>query len=149
MSKYLIYVSSGDTIGYDWIKNIVAMANLGATLQDGHIPQMRFPQGAYMELEADTPPVPREGVKVFDMATKKEVFATLLPVAASEFSLDEEDENVKDLSTNDEGKPWTKEQLDSMDFDTEFRAVCKAVGITGRSRDKMTKEYLSKTNASE
>ena len=40
--------------------------------------------------------------------------------------------------------PYTKEELDAMDWVSgEFREVCKAAGITGRDRDKMTREYLA------
>ncbi|MNV92783.1 hypothetical protein D3C71_1874060 [compost metagenome] len=71
------------------------------------------------------------------------MFAAFVEPVAATFSLDADDTTVVDKSTN-QGTPWTKEQLDSMDWETEFKEVCKSVEITGRSRDKMTKEYLAK-----
>lgn len=36
---------------------------------------------------------------------------------------------------------YTKEELEAMEWE-ELKDVCKTVGITGRSRDKLEKEYL-------
>lgn len=38
--------------------------------------------------------------------------------------------------------PYTKEELDGMSWD-ELKAAAKLVGLTGRDRDKLTREYLA------
>lgn len=136
---YEIHCGSADLIGVSLIQNVIHIANQGGVMKEGTLPFFRFPFIVVMTLESETPPIPTPSIRVFEADSRKEVFATLIE-AASTFSFDF-DESV--LATNDDGKPWTKEQLDSMDFETEFRKVCKAVGVTGRSRDKMTKEYFA------
>lgn len=144
LQKFHLHVTGSDSLGLNFIENIVAMANLGAVIKPGTIPSMRFPHSLSMELEAELPPVPSACVRVFENDTSKEIFAAFVQPVAATFSMESEDEEVVvDKSTNN-GTPWTKEQLLEMDFDTELRAVCKSVGITGRSKDKMIKEYLAK-----
>jgi hypothetical protein len=144
--KYHLHVTSSDSLGFNLIENIIELANLGAKLKPGTLPSMRFPHSCSMELEAETPPTPRATVRVFEQDSNKEIFAAFVEPVAATFSLDVEEATevvVVDKGTNG-GTPWTKEQLDSMDWETEFKEVCKAVDISGRSRDKMTKEYLAK-----
>lgn len=141
--KYHLHVTSSDSLGFNLIENIVELANLGAKIKPGTLPSMRFPHSCSMELEAETPPTPRATVRVFEEDSNKEIFAAFVQPVAATFSLETEDEVVVDKSTNG-GTPWTKEQLDELDWETEFKEVCKSVGISGRSRDKMTKEYLAK-----
>lgn len=141
LQKFHLHVTGSDSLGLNFIENIVAMANLGAVIKPGTIPSMRFPHSLSMELEAELPPVPSACVRVFEHDSNKEIFAAFVEPVAATFSMESEDE--VDKSTNN-GTPWTKEQLLAMDFDTELRAVCKSVGITGRSKDKMIKEYLAK-----
>ncbi|MNC11131.1 hypothetical protein D3C75_588210 [compost metagenome] len=143
MNKYHLHVTSSDSLGLNLIENIIAMANLGATLKPGTLPSMRFPHSCSLVLESETPPTPNATLRVFEYDTCKEVFAAFVEPVPATFSLDVNDTTVVDKSTN-QGTPWTKEQLDSMDWETEFKEVCKSVEITGRSRDKMTKEYLAK-----
>lgn len=38
--------------------------------------------------------------------------------------------------------PYTKEELDGMSWD-ELRAAAKLAGLSGRDRDKLTREYLA------
>lgn len=142
-TSYILHITSSDSLGLNLIENIIAMANLGATLKPQTLPSMRFPHSCSMVLEAEVPPTPTAVIRVFEAATNKEVFKAFVPkpAQAATFSLDADE--TEDKSTND-GKPWTKEQLDAMEWETEFKEVCKAVGITGRSRDKMTKQYLDK-----
>lgn len=137
--KYHIHVTSSDSLGMNMIENIVELAGMGAKLKEGTVPYMRFPHSCSMVLEADQPPTPSAVVRVFELETGKEVFAALAEAKAASFSMDEVS---VDLSTNN-GEPWTKEQLEAMDFETEFRAVCASVGVKGRSRDKMIKEFLA------
>lgn len=143
LQKFHLHVTGSDSLGLNFIENIVAMANLGAVIKPGTIPSMRFPHSLSMELESEQPPVPSACVRVFEHDSNKEIFAAFVEPVAATFSMESEDEVVVDKSTNN-GTPWTKEQLLAMDFDTELRAVCKSVGITGRSKDKMIKEYLAK-----
>ena len=140
-NKYKLHITGSDSLGLNFVENIVDMANLGARITPGTYPTMRFPHGVSMVLEAETPPTPSACIRVFEFESNKELFAAFVQPVAAEFSLETEDE--VDKSTNG-GTPWTKEQLLEMDFDSELRAVCKSVGITGRSKDKMIKEYLSK-----
>lgn len=140
MTKYKLHITGSDSIGLNFVENVVAMANLGAIIEPGTYPTMRFPHGVTMTLEAETPPTPTACIRVFDAETNKEVFAAFIEPTAATFSMDTD---VVDKSTN-AGVPWTKEQLLTMDFQTELRAVCEAVGVTGRSKDKMIKEYLAK-----
>jgi len=142
MTKYKLHITGSDSIGLNFVENIVAMANLGAVIQEGTYPTMRFPHGVTMTLESETPPTPSAVIRVFNAETNREVFAAFVEPTAAEFSMESE-ETTNDKSTNG-GTPWTKEQLLAMDFQTELRAVCDAVGITGRSKDKMIKEYLAK-----
>lgn len=143
MNKYHLHVTSSDSLGLNMIENIIEMANLGAKLKPGTLPSMRFPHSCSLVLEAEVPPVPNATLRVFEYDSCKEVFAAFVEPVAATFSLDTEDAPVVDKSTN-QGTPWTKEQLDAMEWETEFKEVCKSVEITGRSRDKMTKEYLAK-----
>lgn len=140
MTKYKLHITGSDSIGLNFVENVVAMANLGAIIEPGTYPTMRFPHGVTMILEAETPPTPSAVIRVFDAETNKEVFAAFIEPTAATFSMETD---VVDKSTN-AGVPWTKEQLLAMDFQTELRAVCEAVGVTGRSKDKMIKEYLAK-----
>lgn len=140
LNKYKLHITGSDQLGMNFVENIVEMANLGAIITPGTYPKMRFPHSVSMILESENPPTPTASVRVFEFDTNKEVFAAFIDPVVSTFSLDVV---VVDKSTND-GTPWTKEQLESMDWETEFKEVCKSVGITGRSRDKMTKEYISK-----
>lgn len=142
MNKYHLVLTSSDTFGMAWLQNIIAMANLGAVMKENTLPKTTFPHLISMTLEAETPPTPSATLRVFEYDTNKEIFAAFVEPKATTFSMENEEDTV-DKSTND-GTPWTKEQLDGMDWETEFKEVCKAVGISGRSRDKMTKEYLAK-----
>lgn len=140
VKEYKLHITGSDSIGFDFVENIVAAANLGAVIAPGTLPFMRFPHSVTMKLVSDTHPLPTASTRVFDAETNKEIFAAFAEPDALGFSMDTEE---VDKSTN-AGVPWTKEQLLAMDFDSELRSVCKSVGITGRSKDKMIKEYLAK-----
>ncbi len=51
MNQYLVFVKGNDSIGFNFLKNVVEMANKGAKLQEGKVPTMRFPYSAWMTLE--------------------------------------------------------------------------------------------------
>lgn len=140
MNKYHIHVTSSDSLGMNMVENVIKLANMGAVMKPGTIPSMRFPHSVSMVLEAEEAPYTSACIRVFEFDSNKEVInpevaQAVMPAAA--FSMD---------SDADEGStaPYTKAQLYQMDFDTELRAVCKEVGIVGRSKDKMIKEYLAK-----
>lgn len=143
--KYHLHITGSDPLGFNWLENVIEMAALGAKIKEGTMPYMKFPHSVSMVLEADAPPTPSAVIRVFEYDTNKELKAKFIEAKAAEFSMDAGPDIS--LATNDKGEPWTKEELDAMDWETEFKAVCKAVGITGRSRDKMTKEYLAKAAA--
>lgn len=51
-NKYLVLVTgTKDSLGFDFMKNVVALANKGAVLQEGKVPFMRFPFQAFMYFE--------------------------------------------------------------------------------------------------
>ena len=51
-NKYIVLVTgTKDSLGFDFMKNVVALANKGAVLQDGKVPFMRFPHQAFMYFE--------------------------------------------------------------------------------------------------
>lgn len=53
-NKYIVLVTgTKDSLGFDFLKNVVALANKGAVLQEGKVPFMRFPHQAFMYLETD------------------------------------------------------------------------------------------------
>lgn len=135
---YQINITSKDSLGLNMIENIVEMANKGAVLKPGAMPIMSFPHSCTMLLDSDVPPTPSACVRVFEVETNTEVKpgqepTVVAPSKPAVFSMD-----------NQEAKPLTKEELDKLDFQTEFKELCKSVGITGRDREKMTKEYLAK-----
>lgn len=144
---YQINITSKDSLGFNLLENVVAMANLGATLKPGTMPIMNFPHHCTMILEADNPPTPSASIRVFELDTHKEIFAVFVEdTQAATFSMDTEanvEAPVVDKSTNS-GVPFTVDQLNAMDWKTEFKEVCKSAGISGRDRAQMTKEYLAK-----
>ena len=156
MPLYSVHVNSKDQFGQDLVDNLLWLGSLGAKQKEGSFSKLSFPFRVQLELEADEPPMPSATVKVYDYKNK-EIFATVLQAQAKKedkkaeavhFSVDQEEDKVPSvdmsLALNDEGKPWTKEQLDDLDWDT-FKAVTATQNITGRSRDKMTKQYLEAT----
>jgi len=53
-NKYIVLVSgTKDSLGFDFMKNVVALANKGAVLQEGKVPFMRFPHQAFMYFQTD------------------------------------------------------------------------------------------------
>lgn len=53
-NKYIVLVTgTKDSLGFDFMRNVVALANKGAVLQEGKVPFMRFPHQAFMYFETD------------------------------------------------------------------------------------------------
>lgn len=168
--KYEIHLTSKDMFGQDVVDNLLEMGKLGAVKKEGTFAHMKFPYTVYLELEADEPPMPSAQVRVFDYK-KKEVFAKALEeqrkekekaekkeakkqesVEAANFSTEQEEEDNdsdKSLATNDAGEPWTKEQLEDLDWPTFKKALKQSFGITGRNRPQMQKQYLDKVAESQ
>ena len=53
MNEYKILVTGNDGIGYNFMSNVVELANMGATLEEGKVPCLRFPFSAWMYLKTD------------------------------------------------------------------------------------------------
>ena len=54
MNKYLTLVTGPkDSLGFDFLKNVVELANKGAVLAEGKVPSLRFPQSAWMVIETE------------------------------------------------------------------------------------------------
>lgn len=160
--KYEVHVSSKDMFGHDVVDMLLHFGSLGAKVKEGTFPRMKFPYSVILELEAEEPPMPSGQVRVFDYKNK-EIFANVLldqirekekaaeKAKAKEdkqgnFSTEQEekeDEIDPSLSLNPEGKPWTKEQLEDLEWNS-FKKVVKTQGISGRDRAKMTRQYLDK-----
>jgi len=53
-NKYLVLVTGHkDSIGYDFMQNVVDLANKGAVLQKDKVPMLRFPHTAWFVYETD------------------------------------------------------------------------------------------------
>ena len=53
-NKYIVLVTgTKDSLGFDFMRNVVALANKGAVLQEGKVPFMRFPHQAFMYFETE------------------------------------------------------------------------------------------------
>lgn len=147
--KYEVHVTSKDQFGQDLVDHLLHLGSLGAKQKEGTFSKLSFPFRVTLEVEADEPPMPSPTVKVYD-EKKKEIFATVLKAQAVEekkavnFSTEQEEKAEEvSLATNDDGQPWTKEQLDDLDWDT-FKAVVATQQVKGRDRAKMTRQYLEK-----
>lgn len=151
--KYEVHVSSKDMFGHDVVDMLLHFGSLGAKVKEGTFPRMKFPYSVILELEAEEPPMPSGQVRVFDYKNK-EIFANVLldqlrekEKAVSNFSTEqeevEEDSGVS-LALNPEGNPWTKEQLEDLDWHSFKKALKQSFGITGRNRPQMTRQYLEK-----
>lgn len=51
MNEYKILVTGNDGIGYNFMKNIVELANMGAVIEDNKVPALRFPHSCWMYLQ--------------------------------------------------------------------------------------------------
>lgn len=53
MNQYLVLVTGSDTLGYAFMKNVVSLAQKGATLKEDKVPAMRFPHSCWMILDTE------------------------------------------------------------------------------------------------
>ena len=158
--KYEVHVSSKDMFGHDVVDMLLHFGSLGAKVKEGTFPRMKFPYSVILELEAEETPMPSGQVRVFDYKNK-EIFANVLldqlrekeKAAEKEggnFSVEQKEEEIDNsLALNPEGNPWTKEQLEDLEWDIFKKVVKQAFGITGRDRLKMTRQYLDKVSESQ
>lgn len=138
MALYEFVVKGSDPIGFNFIDNIIKLANLGATKKESQLPKMSFPHTVYMELESDKcPDVASASIRVFNMSeggTEVKPWAVESPAATKGgFSLEVEDKPTK----------LSKEELDALSWD-DFKAEVKRVtDQTGRDRKLLTSTYLN------
>lgn len=135
MALYEFVVKGNDPIGFNFIENIIKLANLGATKKESQLPKMSFPHTVYMELEADkAPDVANASIRVFNMSEGGvEVMpgAVETPVVKGGFSLEVAKEKM------------SKEELEALSWD-DFKAEVKRVtDQTGRDRKLLTSTYLN------
>lgn len=155
--KYEVHVSSKDMFGHDVVDMLLHFGSLGAKVKEGTFPRMKFPYSVILELEAEETPMPSGQVRVFDYKNK-EIFANVLldqlrekeKAAEKEggnFSVEQKEEEIDpSLSLNPEGKPWTKEQLEDLQWETFKKVMKVSFDIKGRDRQKMSRQYLEKVN---
>lgn len=135
MALYEFVVKGNDPIGFNFIENIIKLANLGATKKESQLPKMSFPHTVYMELEADkAPDVANASIRVFNMSEGGvEVLpgAVETPVVKGGFSLEVAKEKM------------SKEELEALSWE-EFKAEVKHVtGETGRDKKVLLATYLN------
>ncbi|MNQ93847.1 hypothetical protein D3C85_1093310 [compost metagenome] len=54
MNKYLVFVTGHkDSLGFDFMKNVIELANKGAKLCTDKIPTLRFPHSCWMEYHTE------------------------------------------------------------------------------------------------
>ena len=157
--KYEVHVSSKDMFGHDVVDMLLHFGSLGAKVKEGTFPRMKFPYSVILELEAEEPPMPSGQVRVFDYKNK-EIFANVLldqlrekeKAAEKEggnFSVEQKEEEIDpSLSLNPEGKPWTKEQLEDLQWES-LKRVAASVGLKGRDKQKLIRQYLEKMSESQ
>ena len=71
MNEYKVLVTGNDGIGYNFIQNVVELANMGAVMEAGKVPTMRFPFSAWMYLKTDELMVSKPG---FQFQIMQEIF---------------------------------------------------------------------------
>jgi hypothetical protein len=135
VALYEFVVKGNDPIGFNFIENIIKLANLGATKKESQLPKMSFPHTVYMELEADkAPDVANASIRVFNMSeggTEVLPGAVEAPVVKGGFSLEVAKEKM------------SKEELEALSWD-DFKAEVKRVtDQTGRDRKLLTSTYLN------
>lgn len=137
MSLYELHVRSADPMGFGMIETIVELANGGATIKEGVLPRLSFPHSIILVIETEEEPTPTPTVRVFNMSE-----------SAREILIESEENQASSFSMSFESAPTTKEELDKMEF-KDFRELCKTVGVKGRDRTQMTREYIKAKESQE
>lgn len=52
MNRYMLYVTGNDSLGYNFMKNIVEASNRGAILQEDKVPRLSYPHSCWMYIES-------------------------------------------------------------------------------------------------
>ena len=52
MNRYMLYVTGNDSLGYNFMKNVVEASNKGAILQEDKVPRLSYPQSCWMYIES-------------------------------------------------------------------------------------------------
>lgn len=148
MALYEIHIASADMLGFGMIDSIIEYASKGAVRKDGVLPVMKFPFQIVMTHETEEEPVPTPTCRVFNMDDKaREVRIKKVEVVKVEkenggFSMEVDPV----FATDDNGKRFTKEALDALSWE-DFKNILKADNISGRDRQKMTKQYLANSES--
>lgn len=148
MALYEIHIASADMLGFGMIDSIIEYAAKGAVRKDGVLPVMKFPFQIVMTHDAEEEPVPTPTCRVFNMDDKaREVRIKKVEVVKVEkenggFSMEVDPV----FATDDNGKRFTKEALDALSWE-DFKNILKADNISGRDRQKMTKQYLANSES--
>ena len=153
--EYEIHITSKDTFGHDVVDQLLRFGKYdNVQVKQGTLPHLKFPFTVYLTLEADEAPMPSAQVRVFDYK-KREVFANVLAEelkkkeklaekeAKANFSVEQEEkeEDNSALALNPAGEPWTKEQLDDLEWSV-FKRVMSTKDVKGRDRQRMSRQYL-------
>lgn len=148
MALYEIHIASADMLGFGMIDSIIEYASKGAVRKEGTLPVMKFPFQIVMTHEAEEEPVPTPTCRVFNMDDKaREVRIKKVEVVKVEkenggFSMEVDPV----FATDDNGKRFTKEALEALSWE-DFKNILKADNISGRDRQKMTKQYLANSES--
>lgn len=52
MNRYMLYVTGNDSLGYNFMKNVVEASNKGAILQEDKVPRLSYPHSCWMYVES-------------------------------------------------------------------------------------------------
>lgn len=148
MALYEIHIASADMLGFGMIDSIIEYAGKGAVRKEGVLPVMKFPFQIVMTHETEEEPVPTPTCRVFNMDDKarevriKKVEVVKVEQEGGGFSMEVDPV----FATDDNGKRFTKESLEALSWE-DFKNILKADNISGRDRQKMTKQYLANSES--
>ena len=52
MNRYMLYITGNDSLGYNFMKNVVEASNKGAILQEDKVPRLSYPHSCWMYVES-------------------------------------------------------------------------------------------------
>ena len=52
MNRYMLYITGNDSLGYNFMKNVVEASNKGAILQEDKVPRLSYPHSCWMYIES-------------------------------------------------------------------------------------------------
>jgi hypothetical protein len=133
-NKYEVLVGGSDTIGQDFIKNVVEFANKGATLKGGEAAILRFPHSVKMLLETEEELESKPCFLVFPISEPKKEREV---AEAAKLKL-EQDAKESLLEVK---RAEMKIKLEAMEWEDFKKEVAKK-GVKGRERQTMQNLYL-------